>query len=56
MLLVVLLAVLYTDPADFVRHLYANELAAGPDPVFDATSREKLLETFEGPIVDLIAI
>lgn len=54
MLLLVLLAVLYTDPADFVRHLYANELAVGPDPVFDATSRETLLETFEGPIVDLI--
>ena len=54
MLAFLLLAILTSDPADFVRALYANAGAAAPDPVFGVTSRKALLETFEGPIVDLL--
>lgn len=53
-MLLVLLAVLYSDPADFVRHLYSTKVGEAPDRVYGVYSRKALTETFEGPIVDLI--
>jgi uncharacterized protein YecT (DUF1311 family) len=53
MLLFLLLAVL-SDPAAFVKTLYANGPLGLPDPVYDAASREELLCTFDAPLADLI--
>lgn len=53
-MLLVLLAVLSSDPADFVRHLYSTKGGEAPDRVYGVYSRKALTETFEGPIVDLI--
>jgi uncharacterized protein YecT (DUF1311 family) len=53
MLALLLLAAL-ADPAAFVRTLYESDQRGDPDPVYAVKSREELLRTFEGPIVDRI--
>lgn len=53
MLLFLLLAVL-SDPAAFVQTLYDQNQRALPDPVYDATSHEDLLRTFDAPLAHLI--
>jgi uncharacterized protein YecT (DUF1311 family) len=54
LLIVVLAAVLSTDPAAFVKSLYEADQRGAADPVYGVKSKESLTRTFEGEIVGLI--